>query len=253
MADSVVISNVKENILEFDAEVRGIKDPKMSVNFVIKTELVNLSFQAKRLEGNTWTVTVPPIKLLEVGDTHPYVITVDVEGYHFEPMTGEVQVVSEIKPRVSKVSVKKEEKKEEKKAVAPKTEEKKADVAPSVDTKEEKDQPAPETKPADESPDKKKDEKKVEEATDSTLEKTIERIITRETLRKSPSDVAVRRVLDEVKKPKVEPVIVTPEETPEQIEQRRLEEIRIAEQAAREAAVRDILKGMSGKRAQIRH
>lgn len=245
MADSVVISNIKENILEFDAEVRGIKDPKMSVNFVIKTDMVNLSFQAKRGDGNTWSVVVPPLKMLEVGDTHPYMITVDVEGYHFEPMTGEVQIVSEIKPRVSKPSVKKEEKK-----VAPKPEEKK-EVKPVATEEEEKKVEVKTEEPKEE----KAEEKKVEETrAPNPLDKTIDNIITRETLRKSPSDVAIRRVLDEVKKSGSEPKpIVVPTETPEQISQRLAEEARLAEQAAREAAVRNILKGMSGTKATIRH
>jgi outer membrane biosynthesis protein TonB len=245
MADSVVISNIKENILEFDAEVRGIKDPKMSVNFVIKTDLVNLSFQAKRVSGNTWSVVVPPLKMLEVGDTHPYMITVDVEGYHFEPMTGEVQIVSEIKPRVSKPSVKKEEKK-----VEAKPEEKKTDTKPAVPEEEEK-KVEDKAEEKDEAP----EEKKVEETTTpSPYDETIQKIITRETLRKSPSDVAVRKVLGEVKKAASTPApVIVPVETPEQIALRTAEEARLAEQAAREEAVRNILKGMSGTKASIRH
>jgi len=240
MAESVLISNVKENILEFDAEVKGIKDPKMSVNFVIKTKQVNLSFTAKQEKGSTWSVVVPPIKMLEVGDTHPYVITVDVEGYHFEPLTGEVQVVSEIKPRVSKPSIKKEEKKVETKPEE--KEEKKVDEPPK---KEVVAKPAEEKKP-----EPKPEEKKVEETKQpDPLAKTIDSIITRETLRRSPTDVAIRKVLDEVKKPsEPEPVVVSGP-TPEQI----AEELQQAERLAREEAVRNILKGMSGTKASIRH
>lgn len=244
MAESVVISNIKENILEFDAEVKGIKDPKMSVCFVIKTDMVDLSFAAKHERGNTWSVVIPPIKMLEIGDVHPYLITVVVEGYHFEPMSGRVEVIGEVKAKASRPVVAKQEKKvetkpEEKKAEPVKEEKPKVEIKPQekkaeakVEQKEEKD-PVKETR---------------EQA--NPLEQTIDRIITRETLRKSPTDVAVRRVLDEVKKP-AEPVV--PQETPEQAAARIAEETRLAEQAAREAAVRNILNGMSGTRATIRH
>lgn len=242
MAESVLISNVKENILEFDAEVKGIKDPKMSVNFVIKTKGVSLSFTAKQEKGSTWSVVVPPIKMLEVGDTHPYVITVDVEGYHFEPLTGEVQVVSEIKPRVSKPAIKREEKKAEVKPEEKKADEEKKPEAP----KKESDQKPPEEK----KPEPKSEEKKVEETSEvDPLAKTIDSIITRETLRRSPTDVAIRKVLGEVKKPtEPEPTVVAGP-TPEQI----AEELQQAERLAREEAVRNILKGMSGTKASIKH
>lgn len=231
MAESVVISNVKENILEFDAEVKGIKDPKMSVNFVIETDAVNLSFPAKHEKETTWSVTVPPLKILDVGDNHQYMITVDVEGYHFEPMTGQVQIVGDIKPKVSKPSIKKEEKKAE-----PAKEEKKVEVKPEPKP-EPKVEPKKEEKKVEEKP-----EEKVEETTEvDPMAKTIDSIITREKLRRAPADVAIRKVLDEVKKsslPDPEPEPTGP--SPEQL----AEEIKRAEQLDREAKVRDILKGI---------
>lgn len=234
MAESVVISNIKENILEFDAEVKGIKDPKLSVNFVIKTDIVDLSFKAKHERDNTWSAVIPPMKMLKLGDTHPYMITVVVEGYHFEPMTGTVEIVGEVKATVSKPTKKSTAKPEEKK----------------VEPKEEK---KVEDKPEEKKVVKDEEEEKEVKETVSPLDQTIDKIITRETLRKSPSDIAIRKVLDEVKKAPVPEPVVVPSETPEQIAQRLAEETRLAEQAAREAAVKNILKGMSGTKATIRN
>lgn len=201
MSQSLIITTKKDNILEFEAEVRGIKDPKMKVQFVIQTDEMNLAFPAKHEKEHTWSVTVPPLSFLKHKD-YPFMITVDLEGYHFEPMTGELTAVGEIEPSVTKPErvEKKEEKKPEVKKEEPK-EEKKTEPKPEPEKKVEEPEPA-----------KEEEEEKKDVKEDDELSRLAANIINRETLRKNPKDVAVRKVLGEVKNApkKEEPIVEQP-------------------------------------------
>lgn len=200
MSQSLIITTKKDNMLEFEAEVRGIKDPKMSIQFVIQAEEMNLAFPAKHVKEHTWSVNIPGLSFLKHKE-YPYLITVDLEGYHFEPMEGELTVVGELEPSVSKPE-RKEEKKEEKKPEVKKEE-------PKVEEKPEpKAEPKVEPK-VEEKPEEDEEEKK-EVKEESDIDRLAASIIHRETLRKSPKDVAARKVLGEIKQKKEEPIVEQP-------------------------------------------
>lgn len=88
----VTISNVKENVLEFDAEIKGVDTSDMSVHFVIQANGMDLGFDAKHLSGFKWEVSIPPLPMLE-RTAYTFRMNVDCDGYHFEPLTGTVNVV----------------------------------------------------------------------------------------------------------------------------------------------------------------
>jgi hypothetical protein len=228
MSESLIITTKKDNTLEFEAEVRGVKDPNMNVQFVIQAGTMNLAFPAKHEKEQTWSVTIPAMDFLEHKE-YPFMITVDLEGYHFEPMTGELTVVGEMKPVVSKPKPVSNEKKEEAKKEEPKPEPKKQEVKEEPKKEEKVEEP--------------KKEKSETVKKDDKINKTVESIIQREKLRKSPKDVAVRKVLGEFKaapkKEEVEPP-VTMEDVlaPSEEEQQR---------AAKEAAIRAILSQVGKK------
>jgi len=124
MQKVVNISNDKKNILEFDIEVSGADDDNMSVRFIIEGEGMELGFDSKKGKGATWSVEIPPMKILK-NSKYPFHISVIVDGYAFEGLKGEVNVIGErgitisdpeniilspAKPKTVKKSVKKETK-----------------------------------------------------------------------------------------------------------------------------------------------
>jgi len=94
MQKVVNISNDKKNILEFDIEVVGADDDNMSVRFIIESEGMELGFDSKKGKGATWSVEIPPMKILK-NSKYPFHISVVVDGYAFEGLTGQVNVIGE--------------------------------------------------------------------------------------------------------------------------------------------------------------
>jgi len=94
MQKVVNISNDKKNVLEFDIEVSGADDNNMSVRFIIESEEMELGFDSKKGKGATWSVEIPPMKILK-NSIYPFHISVVVDGYAFEGLSGEVNIIGE--------------------------------------------------------------------------------------------------------------------------------------------------------------
>lgn len=92
MDNMVTISNVKSNVLEFNADIEGVDTSDMSVQFIINANGMNLGFDAKHLSGSTWEVSIPPLSMLEK-TAYPFKMDVTSDGYYFEPLQGTVNVV----------------------------------------------------------------------------------------------------------------------------------------------------------------
>jgi len=94
MDNLISISNVKENILDFEVDVTNIETKDMCVYFVIEASEMDLKFECKRAKSGkqSWTVTIPPLEMLEA-TTYKFHIDIIVDGYHFCPMNGTINVV----------------------------------------------------------------------------------------------------------------------------------------------------------------
>jgi len=88
----VTISNVKENVLEFDVEVEGVDTTDMAVRFIIEASGMELGFDSKKGKKTKWSVDIPALAILEK-TTYPFHIDIIVDGYYFEPLRGSVNVV----------------------------------------------------------------------------------------------------------------------------------------------------------------
>ncbi len=89
----VSISNVKENVLEFAISITGIEKKDMMVKFVIEANNMEIGFNAKSVDDkDKWTVEIPALTMLKA-TLYPFHIEVVVDGYHFLPMQGSVNVV----------------------------------------------------------------------------------------------------------------------------------------------------------------
>ena len=91
MKNTVSIINSKENILEFDLSIEGLDAKEPDVRFIVETSEMNLSFNAKKKEKNTWAVTIPPVPILE-RTAYNFRVEVVTEGYHFTPSSGTLNV-----------------------------------------------------------------------------------------------------------------------------------------------------------------
>lgn len=92
MDNNVTISNVRENVLEFDLTIEGLSTKDVEAQFVIKGKGVNFAFAAKQDKGSKWKVTIPKMTTLEK-TTYECSIVVVADGYYFEPMKGNCTVV----------------------------------------------------------------------------------------------------------------------------------------------------------------
>ena len=93
MDNLVTISNVKENVLEFNVEVKGIDSDDMAVRFVIEAAEMNLGFDSEQGDmENLWTVKIPALTMLDT-TSYSFRIDVIVDGYHFDAMQGAINVV----------------------------------------------------------------------------------------------------------------------------------------------------------------
>ena len=92
MDNMVTISNVKTNVLEFNADIQGVDTSDMSVKFIINANGMNIGFDARHLSGSKWEVDIPPLPMLE-RTAYPFKMDVMSDGYYFEPLQGTVNVV----------------------------------------------------------------------------------------------------------------------------------------------------------------
>jgi len=92
MNNVVTITNLKENILDFELSAEGIEAKDIVVKFVIEADGIEFAFPAKKAKGKSWTVTIPKMPTLE-RTTYNYCINAVTDGYYFEPLKGKVNVV----------------------------------------------------------------------------------------------------------------------------------------------------------------
>ena len=92
MANVLTITNLKQNILEFTAGLEGLNDNDMQVRLIIEANGMDLGFDAKRIQGTTWEVVIPPLPMLEK-TAYPFRMDVVSEGYFFAPLQGIINVV----------------------------------------------------------------------------------------------------------------------------------------------------------------
>jgi len=118
MEKNINITNTKENILEMDIEIEGIKATDKKCFFVIKTKEVDFSFKCNNPSGNKWTVTIPKMPQIE-NTLYDFYIYMVVDGYYFQPYNGTINVikssevyVKDISNKTFKPTEKKSEKKE---------------------------------------------------------------------------------------------------------------------------------------------
>lgn len=140
MAEEIVsINNLKENILQFELTVEGLSTKDFDAKFVIHSSDMEMAFPCKKGDDNKWTVTLPPLPMLE-RTAYPFHLQVVAEGFQFRPMRGAVNVVGS--PEVyAPAGVKNTKLESPSKAVAP-VKETKASVIPArVDVKRGREKP----------------------------------------------------------------------------------------------------------------
>lgn len=92
MEKNINIINSKENTIELDIEIDGLKPSDKKCFFVIKTTEVNFSFECKNSSGNKWEVVIP--RMPQIKDTlYNFYIYMVVDGYYFEPYSGTLNVM----------------------------------------------------------------------------------------------------------------------------------------------------------------
>lgn len=96
----VNISNDKKSFLEFDIEVTGAVEDDMAVRFIIESEGMLLGFNSKKEKGDTWSVEIPAMRILDK-TVYPFYISVVVDGYTFEGLRGSVNVIGDRKVHIS--------------------------------------------------------------------------------------------------------------------------------------------------------
>lgn len=105
MAESkyiVTLSNLKKNTIEFELEADGISVNNSNVNLVIEAASMCLMFEANQIGTKKWEVEIPPLPMLK-RTTYPFKITLASEGYYFEPMLGNVNIVGNESVKVTSI------------------------------------------------------------------------------------------------------------------------------------------------------
>lgn len=108
MAEEIVsINNLKENYLEFELRVQGLTESNFDTKFVIHSADMELAFPCKKGEDGKWSVTLPPLPMLE-RTAYPFHLQVVAEGFQFRPLRGSVNIVGspEVYASVSVTSAK---------------------------------------------------------------------------------------------------------------------------------------------------
>lgn len=124
----VTMTNHKENSLDFELESDGLAIGDAEVHFIIEAGDMNLMFYATKMKDTArkWEVVVPPLEMLKKSK-YPFKITLAAEGYYFEVMSGEVNLITKSSVKMANLNKdeKKDDKKEEKKPKAKKETKKK--------------------------------------------------------------------------------------------------------------------------------
>lgn len=100
MTDTVSINNTKENTLEFDLSLQGISPADMEVRFVVEAVGMELAFKCIKQENGKWKVDLPILPILEK-TMYQFHFSVIADGYYFEPLRGNINVVGSAELYVS--------------------------------------------------------------------------------------------------------------------------------------------------------
>jgi hypothetical protein len=112
MDANIRVNNARECELEFEVNIQGISvdapENAAQVRFVITSvHNGNLSFPCDRRADSTtkWFVKLPPLPVLsETANTHMFRIEVIIDGYYFEPASGNLIVLRDPEVSLSKVA-----------------------------------------------------------------------------------------------------------------------------------------------------
>lgn len=92
MSEDVTIVQTQENTIEFDLSIEGVNtDLAPEVRFVIQTNAMDMSFDCEQSDDEQWQVKIPAMSHLDK-TSYPFRVEVIVDGYHFIPAKGNVQV-----------------------------------------------------------------------------------------------------------------------------------------------------------------
>lgn len=93
MAEELVsINNLKENVLQFELTVEGLSTKDFDAKFVIHSADMELAFPCKKDDAGKWSVTLPPLPMLE-RTAYPFHLQVVAEGFQFRPLKGAINIV----------------------------------------------------------------------------------------------------------------------------------------------------------------
>ncbi len=92
MSENIIaLANKKKNEIEFEMEVEGLTVAPSDIRFIIETDVMEYAFKCSKKKGKLYKVTIPPLPQLEK-TLYPFKIEAVIDGYHFTPMTGQVNV-----------------------------------------------------------------------------------------------------------------------------------------------------------------
>ncbi len=92
MSDNILaLTNQKKNEIEFELEVDGLTVAPSNIRFIIETSEMEYAFNCTKKKGKVYKVTVPPLPQLEK-TLYPFRIEAVIDGYHFIPMEGQINV-----------------------------------------------------------------------------------------------------------------------------------------------------------------
>jgi len=138
MNNLISISNVKDNVLEFNVIVDNINQDNINVRFIIESSMMDLTFDSiPGDEENQWSVKIPALSMLET-TSYPFRIDVIIDEYFFNAMKGSVNVVGSHDIYASKpenITLSPSKKKAKVKEIIKKAENKKAEEPKKVEPK----------------------------------------------------------------------------------------------------------------------
>lgn len=103
MVDDINIIKSKDNILNIDIEVDGINSSDEQCFFNIDMNNYVMSIRGKKLDGNTWEVTIPNHSDI-TKSKYDFKIILIVDGYYFEPHSGNLNIVKNATAKVDSIT-----------------------------------------------------------------------------------------------------------------------------------------------------
>ncbi len=102
MKDDISIVNTRENVLEFDINIRGGDNKVPDVRFVIEDKGIVYGFICVNEDKDKWMVTIPEMPQL-TKKAYPFKLEVVIDGYYFEPYRKSLFIIEEPEVEAGKV------------------------------------------------------------------------------------------------------------------------------------------------------